>query len=356
MLKSFHPVSPPSFRFEQDGRSIDLVPAFIHPYGLAELRALRQDEKGELELQLEAFNPIIDGAPQEGSATLKAKVIFSESVTIYALVQKGWLPLPFAIHPRFFVDRNVVSKLRDIRSGKTLANSQALEYWFKFFAQGSAIFNPLPYAMEAGHRRKPTKAEFIAAYEEGVSELADALPNCRIAKLSDTYYALFEASYGHYEREMQFLCETCPLILNRVPHDKESELSRCIVGIADKYQVRRGSLVILAVLSCLYEDVHGTTPSIGRKLLKPKNDYTESDAYNALSDLRHIEFVAVGQASLQGEAFTLCTCDKGLTSLWCALALRGGSSDGTLAFDFTTDLFPRLAETELIDLKSLLRA
>lgn len=355
-------MSPLPFRFElEDGQSIDLAPTVIHPLGLAELRALLQDVKKELELQLEAFNPIVNGTPQEGHATISAKVTLFEPATIYSLVQGGWLPLPFAIPPRFLVDRNVVIKLKKLRLGQTFANGQTLEWWTKFFAQGTAIFSPLPYAIEAGYRRNPTKAEFIAAYEEGASELANALPNCHIVKFGDANFANapFETLYSHYDREMQFLCEICPLISDRVPRSKESELSRLIIDMADRYQVRRGSLVTLAVLSCLYDDVHGAIPSIGRKLLKPKRDYTESDAYNALSDLRHIEFAATGQAYFEREAFALCTCDQGLTSLWCALGLRGKSSNEgaiTLTFDFTTDLFPRLAEAELLNLKNLLRA
>ncbi|BBP00136.1 hypothetical protein [Sulfuriferula nivalis] len=355
-------MAPFSFRAEfEEGRSIDIVPTFIHPRGVEEIHKLEEDDTSAFELTFEGENAIVDGVVSPGRATVKTKVAFNNPTTIFALVRGGWLPLPFSIPARFLVDRNVVISLRKIREGKVAANAQALQWWTNFFAEGTGMFNPLPYAFEAGFRRKPTMAEFVSAFDEGSSELRDALPECHIVRFEDTHYraayAQLEAFDERNERETKFLQTACPLVIQRVPRRTEVEVAEAIVRIADKFELTRGSLATLAVLSCLYEDIHGTKPAIGRRILKPRSVYSEADAFNALSDLRHIELAAAGQAYLKQDAFSLCTCDRPMALLWSALSARGECSpDGSIefTFDLTSDLFSRLSEDELLDLKQLL--
>ena len=355
-------MAPFSFRAEfEEGRRIEIVPTFIHPLGVDGIRKLEEDDASALELILEGENAFVDGVPSPGRATIKTKVVFNNSTTIFALVRGGWLPLPFTIPARFLVDRNVVISLRKIREGKFVANAQALQWWTKFFDEGVGLFNPLPYAFESGYRRKPSMGEFAAAFDEGASELRSALPKCHLVKFKDTHYraayAQLEAFDKRNERETKFLEEACPLIAQRVPRRTETELADTIIRIADKYELKRGSLATLAVLSCLYEDMCGTTLAIGRRILKPKAAYSESDAFNALSDLRHIELAIAGQACFKQDAFSLCTCDKPMALLWSALSARGElSPDGEIEFTFnlTNNLFSRLSDDELLDLKQLL--
>lgn len=352
------------FRAEfEEGRSIEIVPTFVRPLGPSEIHFLEADETSALEMEIEANEAVVDGEKKLGLAKIKANVSFNKPPLVYALVQGGWLPLPFATPPRYLVDRNVVIALRKIREGKVVANAESLQWWIKFISEGGGIFNPLPFAFEAGFRRKPTMAEFMSAYDEGADELLHALPGCHIVKFSDinyrAAYAQLEAFDDRYEREVRFLQVTCPLVAQRHSRRTEVEVAKAIVRTADKCEVNRASLPVLAVFSCLYEDVHGTPPSIGREVLKPKTAYTEADAFNAISDIRHIEIAAAGQTYFKQEAFALCTCDRALALLWSALSLRGefpSRRDIEFRFELTTDLFSRLTEVELLELKSLLCA
>jgi hypothetical protein len=353
-----------SIRYESDsGQSVVFVPRHVKPLGLGMLRSLLLDNKAAVGLEMEAENPLVNGAQQTGIAKVKAKIVFNEPPTIYALLHGGWLPLPFAMPQRFLVDRNVVISLSKIRRGDIATTGEVLQWWLRFFAQGTALFNPLPYAFEAGFRRKPTMTEFVAAYKEGAEEIHQAVPSCGIVRFSKMHYrdvyALLEAFDRRSNGESKFLQEVCSLVLDRVPRKKEREIAIAILSTADRYGLSRASLVVLAVLSCLYEDVHGNFQSIGRLLIKPKKIYTEADAFNALSDLRHVELAAAGQVYFQREAFALCTCDRAIALLWCALSLRGESPAGVgveFTFDLTKNLFPRLGDSEIYELKALLNA
>lgn len=354
----------PSFKFtEIDGsRSVEMVPTFIRPFGVSAIRVLEENDESPLEMELQANDVLLDGKKKPGRATVNTKIVFNQPTTIYSLVRGGWVPMPFSIPPRFLVDRNVVISLRRIREGKIFANAQSLFFWTRFFAQGTGTFSPLPYAFEAGFRRKPTMSEFAAAYDEGVTELRNAIPNCDVIRLSEpnfrVAYALLEAFDRRSEQEISFLQAACPKVAQRSGRKNEWEVANAVVRLADQHKVNRASLASLAVLSCLFEDVHGNPSAIGRQVLKPKRNYSKEEAFNALSDLRHIEIAAACQGYFESSPFSLCTRDRALALLWSALSPRGKSSSGDsmeLTFNLTEDLFSRLHEHELRQLMQLLR-
>jgi hypothetical protein len=338
---------------------VEFVPRFVHPLGTAELHLLHK-QTGAVDLQFEADDPSVNGERKSGRATIRTTITFGRQPIIFALVRGGWLPLPLAIPPRFLVDRNIVIALRKLRFGQ-LVERQEITWWFQFFEKGSAIFNPLPYAFEAGYRRKPTMEEFVAAYDEGVAELSRSFPKCEVVSYQSANYqgayAQLEALDERNAAETEFLMRTCGLVANRVSRSRESKVLKRIVSTADSLGIPRASLAVLGIISCLFEDLHGTVPSIGRKVIKPSDMYSKADAFNALNDLRHIELAVAGQVYFGDDAFCLCTRDRAIAMLWCALCPRGVSpTDGAvkLTFDLTSHLVPRLMEEEILELKSLL--
>ena len=353
-----------TFRAEFDNdRSVEIVPDYVHPLGTEELAVLAADASSPLKLKIEGGSVLLDGIAKDGRATVTATINFAEKTSIFALVPGGWLPLPCVIPPRFLVDRNVVINLRDIRLGTANAEAKSIEWWTKLLdSNGSAVFNPLPFAFEAGFRRKPTMSEFRLAYEEGAHEIRHALPSSKVVTLGElgcrAGYKQLETFDQRAAKEVAFLQEVSPLNIATSSRQRQEQLSTEVLRLADKHHLTRGSLPVLIALSCVYEDMTGSTRSIGRRLLKPSAKYSEADAFNAISDLRHIEIAAAGQVYFQDESFSLCTSDKGLAMLWSALSLRGESlPNDSIEFtvDLTPSLFARLSAPEIEHLRNRLQ-
>lgn len=361
--KSGRKMTHMQFRAEfEDGRSIEFVPKSVEPLGLLELWATLEDERPAYHLNFVADNPIVDGQQQNGSGSIKATINFHETPTPFALVQGGWLPLPLVIPPMFLVDRNVVAHLRRLNDGASNDKLRAFKWWMQFFSEGSATFNPLPYAWEGGLRKTPSFQEFVSSFEEGVSEIRVALPKSKVITYGpDQYRAAYQMIQDFEPRalkEVAFLCAVCPLVADRANRSSEKQLLNTIVLNAESHGIGLNSLVFVVVLSCLYDDLQGRAFSIGRRLLKPKRVYEADAAFNALADLRHIEVAAAGQVYFGDRSFSLSTCDHALASLWCALSPRGIYSEGheiEFTFDLTKELFPRLSEGEIFDVNTLLQ-
>ena len=344
----------------ETGRSVEFIPKHIEAFGIRELWSFFDKGDASCELHIATEDPVIDGKEQKGNATVKSLINFNEQPYPFALVPGGWLPLAFAIPPRFLVDRNVIADLRKLKNGQGNMKLTSIECWASFFKDGGGTFNPLPYAWEGGLCRMPTFEEFVQAFDKGVLELRSLLPNSQVITYGASQYRTAYQIVKDFEplamKETEFLCSISPLVADRVPRGKEHAVEERLVLEARKLGLGLNSLIFIAALSCLYDDPHGNIFSIGRKLLKPSRNYKAEDAFNALSDLRQIELVAAGQAYFSGEAFSLSTSDHGLASLWCALSPRGISPNGTIiefTFDLTKELFPRLAGTDMTQVRNL---
>lgn len=345
----------------ETGGSIEFVPKFIRPLGVDQLLALTKNPSTALAFEVESEEAKVNGIIQKGQATIKTSIQFGQPSAIFSLVRGGWLPPPFTIPQRFLVDRNVVSALRKIREGSMDNHRTSVNWWLNFFEHGTALLNPLPYAFESGFRRKPSFKEFIESFNEGAMELRLSFPKCQVVTFGEHNYRAGYAQLLAFDRrlarESEFLIRVAPLVAMRAPRRSEKEILGEILRIGSSLEIVRGSMVSLSVLSCLYDDVQGEAPSIGRLIIKPKSVYTDQDAYNAISDLRHIEIAAAGQTYFSEGVFSLCTCDRALALFWSALALRGEvtkKDEIEFTFDLCEELFPRLTGQELESLRNVL--
>jgi hypothetical protein len=345
---------PFSLRHEiGDGQTMEFVPEIMQPLGPEELTALSKQPDAVITLRFLAENPKINGNAVAGTAKVDQRMRFTEPMKIYALVPNGsWLPVPFVSPPRFLLDRNVVGNFQRLRSRQSFPDEAAYRLWTAFFEQGAGLFNPLPYAYEGSARRLQSFDEFVAEFEQGVREIAETFPRCAVVRYSASHYrAAYAQLLAMNEKtapETEFICDICSLIVETTADSKLRSVTDQILSAADRFGVDRQSLAVLLALSCLFEDRHSGA-SIGRQILKPKKNYGPADAYNALSDLRHIELAALGHAWVANGSFALCTSDRAVASLWCALGIRDVVETATgpeFTIDYSSALFPRLTDDD----------
>jgi len=335
----------------------------VHPFGVAELRLLKVDRSSALDLAFTGVRQYDDSRHSREQRTFRTSVTFHKTPLIYTLVPGGWLPPAFALPSRFLVDSNFIITLERLNSGKNVKDADAFLWWTDFVSSHKAEFNPLPYAFELGLRNTLSEAAFISAFDEGATILREGLPNCTITRFrAINYTKAYEqltAFNRRHTRELRFLLSACPLVAQRVANGRTDKLANELLNLADKHDVARSSLVTLCVLSCLFEDVHGLVRAIGKGILNPKAPYSEKAAYNALSDLRHIELAAVTHASLPlKDTFHLCTSDWALAALWSAVRFRGNPvAQGVvpLMFSVTSELLSRLSDSDVLEFTQRLR-
>lgn len=326
--------------------------------------ALSQQSATVLSLQCLANNPKINGDTVAGTAKAEAQLSFNEDMAIYALVPNGgWLPVPFVSPQHFLLDRNVVANFRKLRENQRFTDWKAYKYWIEFFERGTPLFNPLPYAFEGRKRRILSFEEFVQAWEQGVKEVEETFPQSRVVRYAPVHhnmaYTQLQAMHANTRGEIEFFCEVSAFLFAPMADAKIHSGAERIIETAERFNVDRQSLAVVVALSCLFEDPRSGTTSIGRKILKPRQAYTAADAYNAISDLRHIELAAFGHAWVTEGRFALCTSDKAVASLWCALGIRDVVATATGAeytFDFSAELFPRLTEGAIAEMASSLAA
>jgi hypothetical protein len=304
-----------------------------------------------------------DTAVNDGkSVNFRMKIKFNHPVTVYALQIGGWLPLPFTSCRMLLLDRNIVSTLKTIDGGSTRGDAEANKWWLDFLNSSRFMLNPILYAMEANRQRMPFYDEFRVTFDEASNVLTKACPGAQRIEFADVQYrAIYQTVldfHERYGREREFLFRTVPLICQRQPSHKLTLTENQILRAASTAGLEKLSLVVVAALSCLYERSDGAEPRIGRNVIKPAASYSEQNAYNAIADLRALEFLGMANA-FERVNTALCTRDKYLAAFWCAANVGKPRWEGTTfrcSVQPDEELFPRLQKDEIEDLNDRLRA
>jgi hypothetical protein len=201
----------------------------------------------------------------------------------------------------------------------------------------------------------------VEDFRQGAAAIAAALPQVSVVRFEATHYrAAFEkleVLASRSNREAAFLVEAVPLILQQVSTSGVRRVEDRIMAIARDCGVLACSLVVIAALSCLYEDASSQAILVGRKLIKPAARYRSSDAYNAVADLKHLELLAMAQALNEIPPTSLCTRDAGLALFWTALSPQWAGESGLdpqCEVMLDPRLFPRLDEEGLRQLSTQL--
>jgi hypothetical protein len=294
-------------------------------------------------------------------ASLKLTIRPEHPVKVFGLVLGGWHALMFLAGYTILIDRNILSTLRQLPSS-TREDAEANRWWLQFLNDPHQQINPALCAFESPFQRTPTFDEFREQYDSACTDLKKLLPNANVIDYTD---AAYNASYeilrdltARYQAESQFLLEVAPWISDRKSNAVIRSVEGKILSRARALGLLNRSLVVIAVLSCLYESKDGSVPSGGRAIIKPKRTFGPNEAHNAISDIRSLELLAAASGLGLGSV-ALCTRDKGLVSFWRALQVKNPVWKGnSLTYSLTLDkrLFPRLSEDEIERIKSEIQA
>jgi hypothetical protein len=283
-------------------------------------------------------------------------------VDVWVLQLGGWFPIPFTTADVVLVDRNITITLDDLIKNPNRTDMIADKWWLDHLNSERFLINPILCAMEGENREMPSFTAFCDEIFEATEILSVGLPKARIVhhdtSLLSQSYENVTATATRQLNEVRFLLKIAPLIRSRVSAGKEKKIKDEIFNTACELNLRLNSLVVICVLSCLYEPQNGSEPMIGRRVLKPNQVYSEADAYNALSDIRSLEFL-IGVCGLDGRNPGLCTRDKFLAAFWVNLMVSEPVWTENNIFlaklSPKSQLFPRLKEEELVEMLSQLQ-
>lgn len=292
----------------------------------------------------------------QGEPRVTLTLHFDKKMKVWVLARGGYLVPQLTAVDFLLVDRNVPSALEALEVIPCRPDLDADKWWLQHLNRPTPILNPILCATEGRWRTQPTFEQFKEELKNARAILRRTLPEAQVLEHpQEKLHAVYELSASQAQRmkrEAQFLVALCPKLASRTRGGAEAWLEAQILQEADRLAVSRQSLCCIAALSTLYEKTDGAEPLIGRGVLKPKIKYSENDAYNALSDLHALEFLAAG-SNLPGPAVGFCTRDKYLAAFWVCLNIQSGSWKGTTfsaSFAPKTEIFPRLAEEGFLSL------
>ncbi len=291
----------------------------------------------------------------------KLTLKFDHPVKVYGLVIGGLLPLSFVPSGVVLIDRNILSDISSVSEHSKRNDSVVNSWWIKFLNNSQCKINPVLCATEGNSRTVPSYYEYKKSYNEACTHIKKYLPLASLITFTEQQfrycYQIIENTHERYLNEIAFLVEVSPLLVDRKSDQELRKVEKDLFSICRKNKLDVYSLPLLIALSCLYESKQGNEPLIGRKVLKPSLNYCNKDAHNTVSDLRALENLALSNGLGLGN-LTFCTRDKHLAALWCSLDFSrvtwhsGSSGDVSLNLELKNDLFPRLKEHEIVELRS----
>ena len=314
-------------REDETGKVIEIDQVSVRPFGLGELLSTRSEGNEGLSLSVQGSRIRVDDEPLEGRPTVNTTITFHESPKPFVLVPDGWAPLALSPVHNFLIDRNILSLLRKLSSGSNNARLDRFQWWTNQLNRSSVTLNPLPAAWEGGAGSVPSFNDFVKEFDSASNVLREAFPVAKVVAFGHEAYHAAYAEIAAVQRrqvlECELLVETCPVYLaNPIARDHRAAACQEILVLAAEKGISALSLVMLCIMSSLYRSQDAGAYSIGHELLKPKSKYAEANAYNALSDLRHLEISALA-TGIFVDPPALVTEDTALAALWTVLRPRG---------------------------------
>lgn len=289
-------------------------------------------------------------------AHINFTIRFDQPLVVWVLQLGGWLPLQFSTVGIVLVDKNVLKAIEALTANPGHPDLVVEQRLLSNLNSSRFALNALLCAHEGDFRRIPSHEEFCASLRASYEILAAGMPEARLVdhRHSDLEraYENVTATLMRHAKESSFLLQIAPSLHARVSATNTKKTERALLSAARDGGLDLRSFVVLAALSCLYEPQDGSEPMIGRRVIKPKSNYSQADAHNALSDLRSLEMLSLA-VGLEGPPIGYCTRDRGLAAFWTYLRVSNPTWSGnkfSATLSPAEQLFPRLGEAGVRDL------
>jgi len=279
--------------------------------------------------------------------------------------------MPWAHRDIAWLDRNLVIRLEKLQAQWNEHGAEAPDSSLvRWLGLDSFLVSPMLFALEGGRRRPPTDWELRVELNRAFRQLSQVLPSAKVQRVGAGHRRalrgmLLEGAEAR-ERHIALLVRAARLVHNKVTVAERRALEERVIRLANELEVRTDSLVVLSLLSCIYDsgpnvpDHRSAKP--GRAVVKPGPNYSEEDAYNALADLYALELLHNAHALFSNQRAVLYTADIGMASMWTATQpctrqathLPNGRSRTTVNFRLDQGLFPALLPDDVAALSQRL--
>lgn len=289
------------------------------------------------------------------SATLNS----NRGSKIIGLINGGWLPSGLTVSDNILLpDRCTVAAIRSHFLGGFSKNNQSTDF-LDFIVDYPIKINPLLYALEGNNGiRSPNAEELSELFERASIKILEALPNAIIIPDKKSaiqgFLGIISDTADGFIRKKKFLIKIAPLITPSISRKNHQQVWKSIINYADKYDINKASILILAVLSASSEN-QSTNPA--KKLIKPKKHFTEKDAYNVLCDLRSLDLLIGLITDFPDQRVALLTEDKALALLWTGLQTHNHQrKNNAIHFDIDVKntLFKNITDEDFKEMLDLL--
>lgn len=350
-----------SLKYVEDNslKSLSFSDYVVQPLGFDDLAGIKKlDQPIRFPLRLDKvhvdnceFEDIDGNTVRSVSATLES----TYGSNIVGLLKGGWLPSGLALDDALVLpDRCTVAAIRSRFLGGKVKQGKYDDF-LNFAANHPLKINPMLYAMEGTTGRTyPDETELSELFDRASRLIQEALPNAIIfpakAAVMRGAIGLLRESAATYTLEQHFLVDAVPLVAPTIGRAKRASVWRELFGLAQHHGVKKTSILMLTLLSATAAKQRMNPAKI---LLKPKQNYTAKNAFNALSDLRALSLLIAACADFPDQRVALLTEDRALSLLWTGLQAHNFKRDGNhIHCDINPhrSLFSNLTEAELGDM------
>lgn len=278
--------------------------------------------------------------------------------TCLALVRGGWVPLIHTFSESHIIaDRNIISEINArFKNGISHPTNRADDDFIDHLInkECSCTILTISYALEGNERRLPSSEKIKEQHGAAYRTISNALPHIKvwpkvdsdldhICELADSYRVYFNDG-------MKLLTKLAPMVINPPARGKRVQRWKEMAELAQKEGISLDHIAFMAILSAS-SGSQQFNPA--HKLIKPKSNYSEEDAYNSMYDLFLIGLAHTMQTQAPDNKVALVTRDKNLASFWMGLTFAEAPSPDQLMIGLHKHLLP-VSDEELYQLTQIL--